>query len=84
MYVITKIEIILIFITIISYCNTTQTANDTGLYKTLQKRLDSIPNSRCTLPSECIQSVKPGLRNVFSEVKFLICKKQCSHFLLIV
>ncbi|XP_046642725.1 ionotropic receptor 93a-like [Daphnia pulicaria] len=43
------------------------TANETGLYKTLQKRLDSIPNSRCTLPSECIQSVKPGLRNVFSE-----------------
>ncbi|XP_046449177.1 glutamate receptor ionotropic, kainate 2-like [Daphnia pulex] len=43
------------------------TANETGLYKTLRKRLDSLPNSRCTLPSECIQSVRPGLRNVFAE-----------------
>jgi hypothetical protein len=29
-----------------------------------------LPNSRCAFASECIQSVKPGLTNVFMDVKF--------------
>jgi hypothetical protein len=54
-----------------NYLNTKpkQNNNQRGVFAALRERLDSLPNSRCAFASECIQSVKPGLRNVFMDVK---------------
>nr|CAH0113367.1 unnamed protein product [Daphnia galeata] len=41
--------------------------NQTGFFETLRKKLDNFPNSRCALPAECINLVKPGLRNVYTD-----------------
>ncbi|XP_046642705.1 ionotropic receptor 21a-like [Daphnia pulicaria] len=41
----------------------------TGMYKKLGERLNSNPNSRCTLVSDCIKLITPGSRNVFVDAK---------------
>ncbi len=46
-----------------------QNQNNTGLLLKLRERLDSNPNSRCILVSDCIRFIKPGSRNVFMDVK---------------
>ncbi|EFX82160.1 hypothetical protein DAPPUDRAFT_316758 [Daphnia pulex] len=43
--------------------------NSTGMYKKLRERLNSNPNSRCTLVSDCIKLITPGSRNVFVDAK---------------
>ncbi len=61
-----------------------QDKNNTGLNLKLQERLNSNPNSRCTLVSDCIHFITPGSRNVFLDVKknkchFLVCKTIKNH-----
>ncbi|EFX82191.1 hypothetical protein DAPPUDRAFT_316806 [Daphnia pulex] len=41
------------------------TNNLTGLFATLRKKLDSIPNSRCVSLPECISPIQAGSRNVY-------------------
>ncbi|EFX82357.1 hypothetical protein DAPPUDRAFT_316873 [Daphnia pulex] len=41
--------------------------NNTGLNLKLHERLNSNPNSRCTLASDCINFITPGSKNVFLE-----------------
>nr|CAH0101813.1 unnamed protein product [Daphnia galeata] len=43
--------------------------NWTGFYEKIRDRIKSYPQSRCTLVSECIDLVKPGLRNVFIDAE---------------
>nr|CAH0101816.1 unnamed protein product [Daphnia galeata] len=43
--------------------------NWTGFYEKIRERIKSYPQSRCTLVSECIDLVKPGLRNVFIDAE---------------
>ncbi|XP_046448054.1 uncharacterized protein LOC124196853 isoform X2 [Daphnia pulex] len=40
------------------------TNHSTGIFATLQKKVDSFPNSRCVSVSDCIRTIKPELRNV--------------------
>jgi ATP-dependent DNA ligase len=49
---------------------TRQTNNFTGLFATLRKKIDAVPNSRCVIPSECIRLMTPGSRNVFFDVSY--------------
>ncbi|XP_046449208.1 ionotropic receptor 93a-like [Daphnia pulex] len=39
--------------------------NATPIYIKLKKKLDTFPNSRCNLVSECINLITPGSRNTF-------------------
>ena len=55
----------------IFYCRT-QNNNWTGFYEKIRDRIKSYPHSRCTLVSECIDLVKPGLRNVFIDVCLIL------------
>ncbi|XP_046449181.1 ionotropic receptor 93a-like [Daphnia pulex] len=48
------------------------TNNFTGLFATLRKKLDAVPNSRCVSPSECIRLMTPGSRNVFVDAKAFV------------
>ncbi|EFX82430.1 hypothetical protein DAPPUDRAFT_241238 [Daphnia pulex] len=41
------------------------TLNDSGMYAKLRRRLDSSPNARCNLTSECIRLITPGSKNVY-------------------
>jgi hypothetical protein len=43
--------------------------NATGIFLKLNKKLNSFPNSRCNLISECISMVTPGSRNTFADVQ---------------
>ena len=40
-----------------------------GVYTKLRDRLNSVPDSRCIYQSECINHVKPGLKNIYLEVR---------------
>jgi hypothetical protein len=40
------------------------------MYTKLRKRLDSSPNARCNLTSECIRLITPGSKNVYIDVRY--------------
>ncbi|EFX82122.1 hypothetical protein DAPPUDRAFT_241220 [Daphnia pulex] len=43
--------------------------NATGVFLKIKKNLNSTPNSRCNLVSECISWVTPGSRKVFADAR---------------
>jgi ionotropic glutamate receptor len=45
-------------------------SNATGVFTKLRKNVDSFPNSRCYLISQCLSLITPGSRNTFAEVVF--------------
>jgi hypothetical protein len=58
--------------------------NNTGLYTKLGERLNSFPESRCTLVSDCIKFVTPGSNNVFLDVTQQIFKaRQTFHTIIL-